>query len=1612
MVMLATRMEDLEKDILQLYGQGQHAMGFIGPREAAVDFSDVLGGTKSALDNDLTRLYYEEQPMPSPVRHERNQEMVSYLASRRMSYSVKTDRFNQSRDQRNGGVTIVSRSLLSGTVSSPAFLSHSSSANQTMNGFSSSRTPSKLNLSSASTTNKLTSTAEKLDPALLEVDGLIEDIDINVLLSMRKDGSLDWLIECAILLLTDVGKAYFDSMKAHLWQHCSRIKAVKTRIRRLVQMVQLAMMASEDGTLVDLNQTSNREAWEKAQTLMEQLPKQIEYLCKLDDIKHAIEGQLPDIVGEKLAIEDELEQATSWKKWELASQLKAKLDEMQTQANDIRKKLERVDSKLKVALALEEQVVAADHAIAEEIAALGRLLTGPSSSTCTKDDYDRMLTLEAEARTLRKLCDKLKRLSVVKLFTHPWATKGLTEHTLTDPAIEGYKHQSGTMDARGGLMSGTDSPSNDESKTHDMPLLSMIPDEQQPLKDVILGLSRTRGGKESLMESMGTVDLSRRGSTDYRQGEEYGFDFDGTAALEYNRREGDSSDDEEEYQFPMKPELPIAEAVAVGCDRLTLRWHMPGMPAFGEEPSKKKRDPSAAGAEGGGNGSSKNPSGVIEYEIEIGTKPHTNGGERRVSIGSSGFEFEPCATTCTSAVHLVAPTFVSLDGLCAGTEYVFQLRACNKTFWGAWSEPLVVTTGCDPRRHALARLERHLVTQVGEGGDGSGLENRFKHLCVDVVHRRIKLTTSVSFKDNADMPPIDDSSTENVVYELGVAVKMLHAAVAEAADEKGVRLVVRVEGHADSVLGGRDAKRLSVGRAAAMHALLVEELGGDESQASGGWRAAGGGGGGAGQGGVTSVVYQGLGNSRARRRGITAHHILEAGRGEAANGGDQSRYLHGNGCITIGVDLEDGHTAAAPFVQIESHSATDSTGEAMKWIGVYKRSARVEGGGIDGNSTNERTPVYRGPRGNWLWSMDCAPPPHLAPTVVAADSGGGDPSGEDWARTVALHGRRTWHLGHECDIGTDTCIIWSEEPAGGTASGVGLASGMKGVQAEWVEPVGWEPAVGVAITVPSKEEAKMNAQEPMVVQVHNMPEEHADCNGRYERVTPSHLHEGGTKDAKERALYRGGMHGNLYAFYERGTECWCIGDEHCIGFTSPSAIDFDGGCGVVRVASDAPSMNKIAASARWQVSKGWKAIHNLRLHMSPLQFHEGDEAAGIDPLDPLGDRSNDIFGASLWRQRQRMSETVVLQRRASTASTPARGLQTKKSPKANNKANKTGTGSMSGSPFDPTIVNLRGQALGRSRLPLSCRLKYFYSMFDPNKAKRTQAIMAEASQYLKHGAEQGAAEGAEGAVSAALMTPEAKKAAGKALALSKLNGRLREIYGCDLEHDPLPNAAPKLLAHSLALNLHVVALYLEKTGLDAAALAPLAETLGMHSTLRELYLNSNNIGDEGAKLLAKHMLTDLSNLKRLSGQLQRATWAKGGGEGKHGKGGASRGADSARPSLTWLHMSSCGIGAEGAAHLARALKTNCTLSTLMLGKNNIGTGGAVAFADAMRFNSALEYAGLDENNIGAQGATALARALGANTGLRTLNLVGNDLGGEAEEDIAVAELLSSIKFLR
>eukprot|EP00985_Skeletonema_marinoi_P000870 scaffold355_cov161-Skeletonema_marinoi.AAC.3 len=123
----------------------------------------------------------------------------------------------------------------------------------------------------------------------------------------------------------------------------------------------------------------------------------------------------------------------------------------------------------------------------------------------------------------------------------------------------------------------------------------------------------------------------------------------------------------------------------------------------------------------------------------------------------------------------------------------------------------------------------------------------------------------------------------------------------------------------------------------------------------------------------------------------------------------------------------------------------------------------------------------------------------------------------------------------------------------------------------------------------------------------------------------------------------------------------------------------------------------------------------------------------------------------------------------------------------------------------------------------------------------------------------------------------------------------------------------------------------------------LAAVLIENSTIEDIDLETNHIGNEGTKALAEALKYNNT--------------------------------------LTRLNLADNEISDSGARALAAALKVNSSLQDLRLGFNRITDKGAVAMAEALQENSTLNALSLDGNKIGERGAEALLNSLQQNDNL-------------------------------
>lgn len=138
--------------------------------------------------------------------------------------------------------------------------------------------------------------------------------------------------------------------------------------------------------------------------------------------------------------------------------------------------------------------------------------------------------------------------------------------------------------------------------------------------------------------------------------------------------------------------------------------------------------------------------------------------------------------------------------------------------------------------------------------------------------------------------------------------------------------------------------------------------------------------------------------------------------------------------------------------------------------------------------------------------------------------------------------------------------------------------------------------------------------------------------------------------------------------------------------------------------------------------------------------------------------------------------------------------------------------------------------------------------------------------------------------------------------------------------------------------------YTEMAGPGCRALC---EGLTQQGKVTHLYLEGNNLGDEGAQALAEMLKQEGCSLQE-------------------------------------LFLGANKIGPEGAAALASILTTNKTISKIYLEGNNIGPVGADAFTKALKEcdgNTGLKHLFVDNNEIGKEGSKRLAAALNSSTAI-------------------------------
>ena len=195
-------------------------------------------------------------------------------------------------------------------------------------------------------------------------------------------------------------------------------------------------------------------------------------------------------------------------------------------------------------------------------------------------------------------------------------------------------------------------------------------------------------------------------------------------------------------------------------------------------------------------------------------------------------------------------------------------------------------------------------------------------------------------------------------------------------------------------------------------------------------------------------------------------------------------------------------------------------------------------------------------------------------------------------------------------------------------------------------------------------------------------------------------------------------------------------------------------------------------------------------------------------------------------------------------------------------------------------------------------------------------------------------------------------------------------------------------------------------GISNLEMESLARALAANSTLEELDISRNNIGDEGIGHIGTALLTN-TTLKILDiSKCVQTVWLPEnldtGGGGNHMNGRVHIcTALQKNTTLKTLNFSCCGLSDLVAESLARALAVNCTLEELNISDNEIGDNGIGHIGTALLNNTTLKilnisncassvrvsrgrlYTDTDSNCI--KGRVHICTALQKNTTLKTLN---------------------------
>ncbi|XP_078288260.1 NACHT, LRR and PYD domains-containing protein 3-like [Rhinoraja longicauda] len=212
-------------------------------------------------------------------------------------------------------------------------------------------------------------------------------------------------------------------------------------------------------------------------------------------------------------------------------------------------------------------------------------------------------------------------------------------------------------------------------------------------------------------------------------------------------------------------------------------------------------------------------------------------------------------------------------------------------------------------------------------------------------------------------------------------------------------------------------------------------------------------------------------------------------------------------------------------------------------------------------------------------------------------------------------------------------------------------------------------------------------------------------------------------------------------------------------------------------------------------------------------------------------------------------------------------------------------------------------------------------------------------------------------------------------------------------------------------------------GLTGSGADDLVSALNTNTSLTELELGGNNLGDFGVKCVSAALGNPVCKIQRLeldsvgltySGAKDLASALRANPSLKELKLSANKLGDSGVKQVSAalrnpdckiqrLGLDSVGLTYSGAEDLASALSTNSSLTELIIGDNALGDSGVKLVSAALRKpDCKIQKLGLNNVGLTNSGAEDLASNLSTNTSLTELHLADNNLGDSGVKLVSAA----------